>query len=93
MSQAAQIAGPGTGQPQGGALAGAAAQEQAASQAVANAPRKQVELPKVAPIRRELPKLGRNAVVTIRKGSETKELKFKKAETLIHNDGWELVQK
>jgi preprotein translocase subunit SecA len=40
-----------------------------------------------------LPKLGRNDVVTIRKGSETKELKFKKAEAMILNDGWELTQK
>jgi preprotein translocase subunit SecA len=90
MSQTAQVAGPGTGQPQVGALAGAAAQAQAAQ---APAPRKPVELPKVAPIRREMPKLGRNDTVTIRKGAETKELKFKKAETMILNDGWELVQK
>ena len=90
MSQTAQVAGPGTGQPQLGALAGAAAQAQAAQ---APAPRKPVELPKVAPIRRELPKLGRNDTVTIRKGAETKELKFKKAETMILNDGWDLVQK
>ena len=93
MSQAAQVTGPGTGQPQAGAMAGAAAQARAASQAESTAPRKQVELPKVAPIRRELPKLGRNDVVTIRKGSETKELKFKKAEAMILNDGWELAQK
>ena len=91
MSQTAQVAGPGTGQGQPvGALAGAAAQAQAAQ---APAPRKQVELPKVEPIRRELPKLGRNDTVTIRKGAETKQLKFKKAETLILNDGWDLVQK
>ena len=90
MSQTAQVAGPGTGQPQLGALAGAAAQAQPTQ---ASAPRKQVELPKVAPIRREMPKLGRNDTVTIRKGAETKELKFKKAEIMILNDGWELVQK
>jgi len=90
MSQTAQVAGPGTGQPQLGALAGAAAQAQPAQ---APAARKPVELPKVAPIRREMPKLGRNDTVTIRKGAETKELKFKKAETMILNDGWELVQK
>ena len=90
MSQTAQVAGPGTGQPQVGALAGAAAQ---ALTAQASAPRKQVELPKVEPIRRELPKLGRNDIVTIRKGAETKELKFKKAESMILNDGWDLVQK
>jgi preprotein translocase subunit SecA len=87
MSQSAQVAGPGTGQPQGGALAGAAAQA-----APAAAPRKQVELPKVNPVRRELPKLGRNDTVTIRKDGETKKLKFKKAEAMILNDGWDLVQ-
>ncbi|MDP4776786.1 MAG: preprotein translocase subunit SecA, partial [Opitutales bacterium] len=86
LSQTAQVAGPGTGQPQPGALAGApaVAQPQAA---------KEVELPKVEPIRRELPKIGRNETVTVRKGVETKEVKFKKAETMILNDGWELVQK
>lgn len=91
MSKTAQVAGPGTGQGQPvGALAGAAAQAQSAE---APAPRKQVELPKVEPIRRELPKLGRNDMVTIRKGAETQELKFKKAEAMILNDGWDLVQK
>jgi preprotein translocase subunit SecA len=87
LSQTAQVAGPGTGQPQPGALAGAAAAAQ--PQAAA----KEVELPKVEPIRRELPKIGRNETVTVRKGVETKEVKFKKAETMILNDGWELVQK
>lgn len=86
LSQTAQVAGPGTGQAQPGALAGAAV---AQPQAV----RKEVELPKVEPIRRELPKIGRNETVTVRKGVETKEVKFKKAETMILNEGWELVQK
>jgi preprotein translocase subunit SecA len=90
MSQTAQVAGPGTGQPPVGALAGAAAQARAAQAPV---PSKQVKLPKIEPIRRELPKLGRNDTVTIRKGNETKELKFKKAEVMILNDGWDLVQK
>ncbi len=91
MSQTAKVAGPGTGQGQvSGALAGAVAQ---AAPAPAPAPRKPVELPKVEPVRRELPKLGRNDVVTIRKGGETQELKFKKAEAMILNDGWNLVQK
>ena len=91
MSQTAKVAGPGTGQGQAsGALAGAVAQ---AAPAPAPAPRKPVELPKVEPVRRELPKLGRNDVVTIRKGGETQELKFKKAEAMILNDGWNLVQK
>ncbi len=34
---------------------------------------------------------GRNDVVTIAKGQETKQLKFKKAEILIANDGWKIV--
>ena len=89
MSQTAKVAGPGTGQgASAGALAGAVAQA-----APAPAPRKPVELPKVEPVRRELPKLGRNDIVTIRKGGETQELKFKKAEAMILNDGWDLVQK
>jgi preprotein translocase subunit SecA len=82
MSRTAQVAGPGTEQSSDGAAAVAAPAE-----------RKQVELPKVEPIRRELPKLGRNDTVTIRKDGETKELKFKKAEAMIHNEGWDLVQK
>jgi preprotein translocase subunit SecA len=56
-------------------------------------PEAEVELPKMEPIRRELPKIGRNDVVTIRKGMETKELKFKKAEALILNEGWQIVTK
>ncbi len=55
-------------------------------------PRKEVHLPKVEPARRDLPKFGRNDLVTIRKGSETQTLKFKKAEELL-NQGWEIVQK
>ena len=73
-----------------GALARAALQTQAGQ---ASAEGKSVELPKVAPIRREFPKLGRNEIVTIRKGVETKTLKFKKAEAMILNEGWELKQK
>ena len=89
MSKVAQVAGPGTGMGQGAsALTAAAGQPQAGA-----SPGKPVELPKVEPIRRELPKVGRNDIVTIRKGPEEKTLKFKKAETLIQNDGWDLVQK
>ncbi|MGJ8652908.1 MAG: preprotein translocase subunit SecA [Opitutaceae bacterium] len=90
LSQNARVAGPGTGQTQPGALASAAAQAQPQQ---VPAPKKEVELPKVEPIRRELPKIGRNETVTIRKGSETKEVKFKKAESMIINQGWDLVQK
>ncbi|WP_269523952.1 preprotein translocase subunit SecA [Coraliomargarita parva] len=95
MNIKVEQAGPGTGQAQPGALAAAAAvaNAQQAPTATAAAPKKEVELPKVEPVRRELPKVGRNDVVTIRKGGELKELKFKKAEPLILNEGWELVQK
>ena len=48
-------------------------------------------LPKVT-IRRELPKIGRNETVKIKKNGEERELKFKKAEPLLQNEGWELVQ-
>ena len=96
MSKVAQVAGPGTGSGQGAsALTAAAGQPQAvAAQAQTGSARgKPVELPKIEPIRRELPKVGRNDTVTIRKGPEEKTLKFKKAEAMIQNDGWDLVQK
>ena len=90
MSETAQVVGPGTAQniPLG-ALGRATSQEKANQ----TDSKKSVELPKLQPIRRELPKLGRNDIVTIRKGTKTQTLKFKKAETLILNDGWELEQK
>jgi len=34
---------------------------------------------------------GRNDIVTIQKGEERKQLKFKKAEVLVANDGWKIV--
>ena len=37
-------------------------------------------------------KIGRNQKVTISNGSETKELKWKKAETLVNNGEWEIVK-
>ncbi len=88
LSQAVKVTGPGT-EPQPGALAGAAA----AALPQAESAKREVELPKVEPIRRELPKIGRNETVTVRKGHETQEVKFKKAESMIMNDGWQLVQK
>jgi len=48
-------------------------------------------LPKVT-IRRDIPKIGRNETVKIRRNGEERELKFKKAEPLLQNEGWELVQ-
>ena len=96
MSKVAQVAGPGTGSGQGAsALTAAAGHPQASAAQASNgsARGKPVELPKIEPIRRELPKVGRNDTVTIRKGPEEKTLKFKKAEAMIQNDGWDLVQK
>ena len=89
LSKQVQVAGPGTGDAQPGALSGAAA---AAQPHLAAAPKKPVELPKIEPVRRELPKIGRNETVTVRKGAETKQVKFKKAESMIHNEGWDLIQ-
>jgi hypothetical protein len=37
-----------------------------------------------------LPKIGRNEMVTIRRGGETMTLKFKKAEPML-KEGWILV--
>ncbi len=37
------------------------------------------------------PKIGRNDMVTISNGTETKEMKFKKAEELIASGGWKIV--
>ena len=34
----------------------------------------------------------RNAVVRIRKGPETQELKWKKAEALVRDEGWEVAE-
>ena len=48
--------------------------------------------PKQEPFRRLTPKIGRNAVVRIRKGPETQDLKWKKAEALVRDEGWEVVE-
>ena len=52
---------------------------------------KQVKLPDIKP-RAELPKIGRNENVVIEKNGERVEMKFKKAEPLILNEGWRLVK-
>ena len=82
-------AGPGKGTANASALAGAVAQEQAGNRGTSN--KKEVELPKVEPIRRETPKIGRNDTVTIVKNGEERKMKYKKAEALIENDGWQLA--
>ena len=37
-------------------------------------------------------KIGRNELVTITNGTETKEVKYKKAQPLIESAGWQLVE-
>jgi hypothetical protein len=41
-------------------------------------------------VRRDLPKIGRNALVRIRKGDQTQDLKWKKAEPLVREEGWSI---
>ena len=82
--------GPNSSASNGGALAGAVAQESAQTGKPITQKRA-VELPKVEPIRRDLPKIGRNDIVTISKNGEEKQLKFKKAEAMIENEGWVLI--
>ncbi len=93
LSSQARVTGPGTGGDPAavGAMAMARQQAGVAAGVAAPNPRQAVELPKIEPVRRELPKIGRNETVRIRKGPEERELKFKKAEALIQNEGWELV--
>ena len=38
-----------------------------------------------------LEKFGRNEIVKVTNGQETKEMKFKKAESLIKDEGWRIV--
>jgi preprotein translocase subunit SecA len=53
---------------------------------------KPANAPKPEPFRRLTPKIGRNAVVRIRKGPETQDLKWKKAEALVRDEGWEVAE-
>jgi preprotein translocase subunit SecA len=48
--------------------------------------------PKLEPYRRSVPKIGRNAVVRIRKGDQIQDLKWKKAESFVRDEGWEVVE-
>ena len=43
------------------------------------------------PIKRNEPKLGRNDLIKITNGSETKEIKYKKAKPLIDSGEWTIV--
>ncbi len=47
-------------------------------------------LPKVT-VKRELPKIGRNELVKVRRDNEVREMKFKKAEPLLRRGEWTLV--
>jgi preprotein translocase subunit SecA len=90
MSTKVELTGSDQGQGKAGALAGAVAKEAANSGTGQAPPQKEVQLPKVEPIRRETAKIGRNDMVTIRKNGESKQLKYKRAESLIENEGWVL---
>jgi len=100
LSQKAKTSGPANAPQAGGVMAGAqAAQRQLGPQPAGQQAQTSgggtstAELPKVEPVRRQLPKIGRNDTVTIRKGSEEQTMKFKKAEPLLQNEGWQLVRK
>ncbi|WP_269537945.1 preprotein translocase subunit SecA [Cerasicoccus fimbriatus] len=86
MQQKAQMSGPDEGAVAQGQGVGSA------GLAVASQP--QAKLPKVKkpePVV-NLPKIGRNEVVTIRRGTQTETMKFKKAEPLLRHEGWVLVE-
>ncbi|WP_309382495.1 preprotein translocase subunit SecA [Cerasicoccus frondis] len=86
MQQKAQMSGPDEG---------AVAQGQGVgSGGLAVASQQQAKLPKVKKAEPvvNIPKIGRNETVTIRRGPQTQTMKFKKAEPLIRNEGWVLVE-
>ncbi|GHB95430.1 preprotein translocase subunit SecA [Cerasicoccus arenae] len=87
MQQKAQLTGPDEGAVAQGQGVGSGGLSVASGQ--------QAKLPKVvkkAPPVVNLPKIGRNDTVTIRRGPQTQTMKFKKAEPLIRNEGWVLVE-
>ena len=45
----------------------------------------------VETVKKDTPKFGRNEVVRITDGKNTKELKYKKAQPLIENEGWKII--
>ena len=68
--------------------------EAAADNPAAVAPepeKKEIKLPKIE-THIELPKIGRNDMVTISKNGQTQTIKFKKAEHLIREEGWLLKE-
>ncbi|MBC2593139.1 preprotein translocase subunit SecA [Ruficoccus amylovorans] len=88
MQRRAQATGPENASAPGAAPAG---RGPAAAGAGRTADGKPIKLPTVQPVKRELPKIGRNEVVSIRKGGQTQTLKWKKAEEMVRDEGWELV--
>jgi preprotein translocase subunit SecA len=51
----------------------------------------QDEVKEAQPIKRDEPKMGRNELVTITDGQETKEVKYKKAIALIESGEWRII--
>ena len=51
----------------------------------------QVREPSSPPLKRDEPKLGRNQVVKISNGVDTKEIKYKKAKPLIETGEWKII--
>ena len=45
----------------------------------------------VETVKKDMPKFGRNEMVKITDGKNTKELKYKKAQPLIENEGWKII--
>jgi len=45
----------------------------------------------VETVKKDTPKFGRNEMVKITDGKNTKELKYKKAQPLIENEGWKII--
>ena len=45
----------------------------------------------VETVKKDIPKFGRNEMVKITDGKNTKELKYKKAQPLIENEGWKII--
>ena len=78
--------------------AGRAAEEDATPQSriAAHQPtqsdsKKEIRLPEIN-TKIELPRIGRNDMVTIQKNGEVQTLKFKKAENMIREEGWMLKE-
>ena len=62
----------------------------AGTSAVTAQPPPPAKLPKVVPRAPEASKFGRNDLVTIKRGAETQQVKFKKAEQML-KEGWVIV--